>query len=197
MDITHTNMTHGIGRKRRGKPQRLLHGPLHQLRQLSSRTSTGERGAALDWRKRLGRSMDFPAAKHIKTFQQDICLPAMEEVCEELNKQGADAELVHGDEDIPHLALNVTLDDEQNFTYQIWARSFETPAFAHREHDRYYRLEVYLLEGSQGYDLMGYTRDQVIEDILDQYERHMNFLHMSREAPGSSATVPDSPELPE
>jgi hypothetical protein len=34
-----------------------------------------------------------------------------------------------------------------------------------------------LSEGSQDYDLVGYTKEQIINDILDQYERHMQFLH--------------------
>jgi hypothetical protein len=45
---------------------------------------------------------------------------------------------------------------------------------------RYYRAEVHLSEGSQDYDLTGYTKEQIINDILDQYERHLQFLHLVR-----------------
>lgn len=55
----------------------------------------------------------------------------------------------------------------------------------------YYRLETFLLEGSQGNDLMDYSKEQVITDILDQYERHLNFIHLHREAPGNSVMFPD------
>ena len=55
----------------------------------------------------------------------------------------------------------------------------------------YYRLETFLLEGSQGNDLMDYSKEQVIIDILDQYERHLNFIHLHREAPGSNLTFPE------
>ncbi|MEG3116944.1 hypothetical protein R3F72_17685 [Salinicola sp. 4072] len=41
----------------------------------------------------------------------------------------------------------------------------------------------------------GYTREQVIDDILDQYERHLQFLHLNRMEPGS-INMPDSPEQP-
>jgi len=27
---------------------------------------------------------------------------------------------------------------------------------------------------------MGWTRDQLIEDVLSQYERHLHFLHLVR-----------------
>jgi len=39
---------------------------------------------------------------------------------------------------------------------------------------------VHLLEGSQDYDLVGYSRKQIINDIISQYERHLQFLHPSR-----------------
>ncbi len=29
-------------------------------------------------------------------------------------------------------------------------------------------------------DLVGYTKEQIINDILDQYERHLQFLHLVR-----------------
>ncbi|OBX35500.1 high-affinity choline transport protein [Halomonas elongata] len=97
-----------------------------------------------------------------------------------------------------YMSLNVDLQDEQNFTYQVWSQGFPTPGFAMhtpQADKRYYRVEVYLMEGSQGYDLMGYNREQVIEDVLDQYERHMQFLHLNRMEPGH-INMPDSPEQP-
>jgi choline/glycine/proline betaine transport protein len=50
----------------------------------------------------------------------------------------------------------------------------------------YYRLETFLLEGSQGNDLMDYSKEQVITDILDQYERHLNFIHLHRKRRGTA-----------
>ena len=49
---------------------------------------------------------------------------------------------------------------------------------------------IFLLEGSQGNDLMDYSKEQVITDILDQYERHLNFIHLDREAPGNGVLFP-------
>ncbi len=39
------------------------------------------------------------------------------------------------------------------------------------EQHRYYRAEVYLKEGGQNYDVMGWNQEQLINDILDQYEK--------------------------
>jgi choline/glycine/proline betaine transport protein len=50
-----------------------------------------------------------------------------------------------------------------------------------RRGDAYYgRLEVHLASGGQGYDIMGYSSGQVIGDVLDQYERYLEFLRLSQ-----------------
>ena len=41
---------------------------------------------------------------------------------------------------------------------------------------KYFRAEVYLKEGGQDYDIMGWSEDQVIADVIDQYEKHMHFF---------------------
>ncbi|GHB09447.1 choline BCCT transporter BetT [Modicisalibacter luteus] len=166
--------------------------------QLSGRTS-GERGAAQSWQQRLKRAMSFPDRKEAQRFMDNVCRPAMEAVRDSLRDEHVDVVIHQGSQNNDdYLSLNVDFGEEQNFTYQVWSQGFTTPGFAmHTPHasSRYYRIEVYLMEGSQGYDLMGYTRDQVIEDILDQYERHMHYLHLNREAPGN-VNMPDSTMQP-
>ncbi|MEK9586537.1 MAG: choline transporter, partial [Halieaceae bacterium] len=44
----------------------------------------------------------------------------------------------------------------------------------------FYRAEVHLAEGGQDYDVMGWSQEQVIVDILNQYEEHLHFLHTVR-----------------
>ncbi|UMX57056.1 hypothetical protein MJ524_08265 [Escherichia coli] len=60
----------------------------------------------------------------------------------------------------------VHMGEEQNFVYQIWPQQYSVPGFTYRAHGRgkstYYRLETFLLEGSQGNDLMDYSKEQVI-----------------------------------
>ena len=40
--------------------------------------------------------------------------------------------------------------------------------------------EEILKEGGQNYDVMGWNQEQLINDILDQYEKHLHFLHLVR-----------------
>ncbi|MEQ9885465.1 choline transporter [Pectobacterium zantedeschiae] len=153
----------------------------------------------LNWKQRLSRVMNFPGTTHTQKMLDNVCKAAMDDVARELRLRGASVEVSElppvEDERLNHLELLVDLGDEQNFLYQIWPQRYSVPAFTYRARSGksdYYRLETFLLEGSQGNDLMDYSKEQVINDILDQYERHLNFLHLNREAPGNTLTFPDA-----
>ncbi|APS30631.1 choline transporter [Pectobacterium brasiliense] len=153
----------------------------------------------LNWKQRISRVMNFPGTTHTQKMLDNVCKAAMEDVARELHLRGASVEVNDlppvEDERLNHLELLVDLGDEQNFLYQIWPQRYSVPAFTYRARSGksdYYRLETFLLEGSQGNDLMDYSKEQVINDILDQYERHLNFLHLNREAPGNTLTFPDA-----
>ncbi|WP_315707844.1 choline transporter [Brenneria uluponensis] len=151
----------------------------------------------LNWKQRLSRVMNYPGTTHTEEMLNTVCRPAMQDVARELALRGAKVEFnelpPQDDERLNHLELLVRLGDEENFVYQIWPQRYSIPAFTYRARSgksHYYRLETYLMEGTQGNDLMDYSKEQIINDILDQYERHMQFLHIHREAPGNTLTFP-------
>ncbi|WJY13680.1 choline transporter [Pectobacteriaceae bacterium CE90] len=151
----------------------------------------------LNWKQRLSRVMNYPGTTHTEEMLNTVCRPAMQDVARELELRGAKVEFnelpPQDDERLNHLELLVRLGDEENFVYQIWPQRYSIPAFTYRARSgksHYYRLETYLMEGTQGNDLMDYSKEQIINDILDQYERHMQFLHIHREAPGNTLTFP-------
>jgi choline/glycine/proline betaine transport protein len=56
------------------------------------------------------------------------------------------------------------------------------PEMAADKPSHYYRAEVFLRRGGPSYDIYGYEGQQIIDDILDQFEKYLHFLHIS---PGS------------
>lgn len=153
----------------------------------------------MNWKQRLGRVMNFPGTTYTQRMLDLVCTPAMQDVANELSLRGANVSFnlypLEEEPRLNHLELVVDLGQEQHFIYQIWPQKYSVPAFTYRARrgkSHYYRLETYLWEGSQGNDLMDYTKEQVISDILDQYEKHLNFIHLSREAPGATLTFPES-----
>lgn len=137
----------------------------------------------IPWQNRLATLVCFPRRTHVNRFIQGIVLPAMQSVASELSKQGVESTIELDDQkQIPSLV--VLHGDEVDFFYRVTPRSYLQPSFMLNEEDeeerKYFRAEVFLREGGQGYDIMGWTSEQVIGDIIDQYEKHMHFLHMVR-----------------
>lgn len=163
---------------------------------LSGRTAGAGPAAERNWRRRLTRAMTFPTKRAARRFVHEVCHPAFDEVAEELREQGMEATVVEiptEETDIPPLELRAPMGRTEEFVYRVWPIENPLPVFATRavgEHDTYVRFEVHLSDGSQGYDVMGYSKQQLIGDILDQYERHLEFLRLHREAT-AHATLPD------
>ncbi len=137
----------------------------------------------IPWQARLNNMVHFPRRKDVKAFITETVIPAMQSVSNELEKQGVESNIVIDDKKCePH--FKVLHGDEHDFVYQVFSRGYLQPSFMLDEEDeenrKYFRAEVFLQEGGQNYDIMGYTRVQVIGDIIDQYEKHMHFLHMVR-----------------
>jgi choline/glycine/proline betaine transport protein len=147
----------------------------------------GDRAVALTWRQRLRRSLSFPDRKRASEFLSGFALPALTEVAEELRGHGIEAEVREDDDgpDLSYVELVADLGEEAPFRYRIVPSEAMLPVYGDtslREGDRYYRLDVHLREGGQGYDVMGYTHSQLIDDVLDQYEQHAEFMRLNAEA---------------
>lgn len=149
------------------------------------------------WRQRLNRAMTYPGPKQANRFVDTVALPALQEVHDELKAQDANVSLTTGIIEIcgiRHVDLLVRLCDERPFKYQIYPVQYDTPSYAPGNAGRepkYYRMEVFSLEGSHSYDLAGYSKEQVITDVLDHYETHLEFLHLNRAVPGTTAVTED------
>jgi choline/glycine/proline betaine transport protein len=152
-----------------------------------STSPDGARAIELTWRQRLSRSMSFPNYDKTAEFLSEIALPALNEVGEEMREHGVDVEVRDGtnEADQYYVELVADLDDESPFQYKVEPREARMPVYGDssmREGDFYYRLDVHLLDGGQGYDVMGYTYSQLIDDVLDQYEQHVEFVRLNTKA---------------
>lgn len=153
------------------------------------------------WQKRLRNLVVMPQQDQVVRFINITVAPAMKAVSEELRKAGFDADVVQNlsaEGDAEGWTLNVEHHGEyQDFHYTVRpiaeSRPTLTPADTKRpENQRYYRAEVYLSEGGQDYDIMGWDENEVIGDILDQYERHRHFLHMVHDNDPQPAEEPST-----
>ncbi|MEX0957807.1 MAG: choline BCCT transporter BetT [Burkholderiales bacterium] len=141
--------------------------------------------AAVPWQNRVRGLIHQPSRGEIDRFIGEVVKPALAEVAEELKKQNLDADV--GEDEKGRTWVEVRHGKEIDFFYSVHPRPYDPPSFVLRdtrtsraEALKYYRAEVHLREGGQDYDVMGWSRQDVINDVLDQYERHMHFLHSVR-----------------
>src|SRR5699024_11626890 len=67
------------------------------------------------------------------------------------------------------------------FKYQPYPVAYNVPNYATHlaaVEEIYFKVEIFTLTGSHGQEIMGYTKDQVISDILDAYDAHMMYMSM-------------------
>jgi len=137
------------------------------------------------WRRRLLGLVTFPDRAEVEEFTATTVRKAMQRVQRELTKQGWIAE-VHTDDANARIYLEVIKEGQVDFTYEIRILEHALPDYAYPEmvHDEgqgntYCRAEVFLRRGGQSYDIFGFDQHDIITDILDQFEKHLHFLHIS------------------
>lgn len=159
---------------------------VHKKDALQNNYLTGSAVSNKNWRERLHNIIDFPSLQVGQRFIEKVVRPAFEEVAEEMRESGLTVEI--SAENGNQLIYRVIHGDEIDFVYQVNLQSHVQPAFIHAEDDptdiseekKYYRAEVHLREGGQDYDILGWSRDAVIGDVIDHYHKHMHFLHVLR-----------------
>ena len=149
------------------------------------------------WKQRLGQMLAYPSKRETVQFLERIVRPALNDVANEFERQGYDIER----DNIPHIAddidiggplLKVSTDALNNFYYQVSMVETPSPTFSGKMSpvsDVYYRLEVTTQTGTGGYDLMGLTKQQVIDDVLEQYEAYLTFITSPPETDLNTATA--------
>lgn len=134
------------------------------------------------WQQRLGLIMHYPHThQEVETYIQTVVQPAFENIQREFKRRHLEVKIQEVEEG---LALSVDHQSEVNFVYKVLNHTTEAASFMldeqHENIDVFYQAEVFLREGGQGYDVMDWTQEDVLQDIIDQYERHLHFLNVIR-----------------
>ena len=164
----------------------------------SHNTSVQYATTNMSWQDRIGVLVSQPSHSEAKAFIETVVEPALLEVKTIFVSKGLAAQIIHLD---GRVRLIIGPDERLPFVYGLWTRAFVTAAStesgAEQANDTeiatertaaetpnatesaYYRVEVFLEHGGQQYDVMGYTQEQIIADIVSQYERYLHYLHLS------------------
>jgi choline/glycine/proline betaine transport protein len=147
---------------------------------LSIAADSAPSDAGLSWQQRLASITGFYDKSKIDSFLNGTAGPALDAVAAQMRENGLMPEVTARE---GQLDLNVAHGDSGVFRYTIRARSFRSPSFAWAETNapgpgsRHYRAMAFSSEGDQQHDVTGYTREQLINDLLNRYAR---FRHARR-----------------
>lgn len=133
------------------------------------------------WQQRLGLIMHYPhTQEEVQQYIHNTVNKAFLSFQSELKRRRLHVAISPLEDGIQ---LRVDHQDEINFIYQVNATQTLSPSFmAELENAGVdsYQAEVFLREGGQGYDVMEWTQEDLLQDIIDQYERHLHFLSLVR-----------------
>lgn len=148
-------------------------------------TLVNSNAAQVHWHERLDTIAQLPKAKAVEQFIETTVKHALDKVAERMNELGFDTNVETRQRSC---SITVGHGPEIDFLYLVKLRYLDRPNFGgvHRtkksddQNDVYFRADVYLREGGQDYDLMGFSEEAIINDVIDQYERHRQFLDIIR-----------------
>jgi choline/glycine/proline betaine transport protein len=136
-------------------------------------------GAAVPWRTRLKLMFANPKPGEVESWMENTAAAAFGEVVPEMESQDLPARVEREQDKV---WLVVDHGDQPEFIYGVELKAYGDPDLPGSDAEAdaeagVARAEVFLREGGQHYDIFGYTKNQVIRDLLRQYERHRQWIH--------------------
>lgn len=141
------------------------------------------------WRKRLEQIVRQPTEADVNRFLKVSVLPAMQEVVAEMRKQGVDARVqddtaVTEGADAGSVRLIVPISGLRDFVYGVRPVTRRLPGFMltevtdDEENVRRHVVEpiTFFEDGREGYDVQYLRQEELIADILRNYERYLSLM---------------------
>lgn len=148
------------------------------------KTSVGEHSASLsfektavDWKSHLRSLVSRPSKDEVKNYIVHTVNPALKEVASEMRAVGLDAKIkTKGSLS----ELIVQKEDSTDFIYSVKPRTYKPADLGlEDEKESIHRVEVFLGQGGQDYNIYQHTKEQIIADVLSQYDKHLQYLHLT------------------
>lgn len=148
---------------------------------------TEREGGERDWRRSLRELFStvegadvVPGGERprVKKFIAEVVVPAFEELAEELQEHGRDVEVRFGDR---KATIQVNHEGDEEFFYAVEAspyrkKDFSFPVLPLRDAEgQTYRAEARLRTRPLHEDVTDYSRAEIIESVLREYERKLRW----------------------
>ncbi len=135
------------------------------------------------WRERLQQILTFSQKQDILRFFAEKVRPAFEELQEELSRNGIDAHIEEGKHGKFSIELNIPHDQINNFRYGVAAEKRTISDYLAEDDNTpdvetgiQYIPVTYYSDGRSGNDIQYLSRDEIIADVLREYERYLSII---------------------
>lgn len=135
-----------------------------------------------NWRQRLDRMLCFYEKKDVKKFLDTTVRQAFEALQEELAKRGVTAEIRCGKRKSYSIELLIRHDQIRNFRYGVMAEEQTISSYfidddntpdIDIDDNKTYNPITYFTDGRQGNNIQYMTQQEIIADVLKEYERYI------------------------
>ncbi len=135
------------------------------------------------WRERLQQILTFSQKQDVLRFFVEKVRPAFEELQQELSQNGIDAHIVEGEKGKFSIELNIPHDQIWNFRYGVAAEKRSISDYLVEEDNTpdvetgiQYIPVTYYSDGRTGNDIQYLSREEIIADVLREYERYLRII---------------------
>lgn len=148
-----------------------------QAHQSSASPAPAQPAAGVTWQRRLGLMLRAPRQPEVQRFIDTQVQSALRQVADELTARGRPTTIEQAEDG--SVSLRSPAEGVRDFVYGVSLASHPlavlSPMAAGKPEMRY-EARTYFSSGSRGYDVMGMGRDQIIADILVQFERYLTLV---------------------
>jgi choline/glycine/proline betaine transport protein len=130
------------------------------------------------WQRRLALMLTAATERDVRQFISTQVRPALDQVAAELSSRGRQSEVI--EEADGAIALRSPAEGVRDFVYGVTLTDHRIASFTPvraGEAEFRYEARTYFSSGNRGYDVMGMSRDQLISDVLAQFERYLHLIH--------------------
>ncbi|MFD2649336.1 BCCT family transporter [Devosia albogilva] len=129
------------------------------------------------WQRRLALMLKPPGKAEVERFIDNEVRQALQQVAGELTARGRAASL--SDQEDGSIALRSPAEGVRDFIYGVSLVEQPLPSFtpmAVGKPEMRFEAHTYFSSGGRGYDITGMTREQLIADVLVQFERYLRLV---------------------
>jgi len=135
------------------------------------------------WRDRLQLILTFSQKQDVLRFFAEKVRPAFEELKTELAQNGIDAHIMEGKHGKFSIELNIPHEQIWNFRYGVAAEKRTVSDYLVEDENTpdvetgvQYIPVTYYSDGRTGNDIQYLSRDEIIADVLREYERYLSII---------------------